>query len=137
MSDKTRTATCVCGAVTATTTGEPARVLTCSCLDCRRKSGSAFSVSTYWPEDRVALSGDTGSYRRDAQDGRTLTLRFCKSCGVSVYWHADFAKGQIGIGAGNFAAMDFAPPAWAYWTEQRPDWTLRLSEIPAKLRQER
>ncbi len=135
MSDTTRTARCVCGALTVTTTGEPDRVLTCSCLDCRRKSGSAFSVSTYWPPDQVTIQGDTKGYRRDAQDGRGLELRFCPTCGVSVYWLADFARGQIGIGGGNFEDCNFAVPTEAYWTEGRADWVHHLSDIPALQRQ--
>ena len=135
MTDITRIAQCLCGDLTVTTQGEPARVLTCSCLDCRRKSGSAFSVSTYWPEDRARVSGATRRFRRPSQGGRTLEYQFCPTCGVSLYWRADFAPGMIGIGSGNFEDSGFAVPSQAYWTEQRPDWVAHLSDIPALPRQ--
>lgn len=135
MSDKPRRAQCMCGAVTAECRGDPWRVMCCSCVDCRRKSGSAFSVSTYWDRDAVTLSGPTRTWRRPAQDGRSLTLYACPTCGVSLYWTADFAPGRIGIGAGNFDDCAFAVPGRAYWTEGRPDWVLDIGAVPALSRQ--
>ena len=135
MHDVERHAQCLCGAVTATTRGEPWRVLTCSCKDCRRKSGSAFSVSTYWEAVAVTLQGAVQTWRRDAQEGRSITYAFCPTCGVSLYWKADFAGDRIGIGAGNFDDCNFAVPGRAYWTEGRPDWALKLPAVPALERQ--
>lgn len=135
MSDTERHAQCMCGALSATTRGEPAHVMTCSCLDCRRKSGSAFSVSTYWPEDQVTLSGRAESWTRPAPGGRDLTYFFCPVCGVSLYWRAGFAADKIGIGGGNFDDCAFAAPRRAYWTEGRPDWVLKIADVPCLDRQ--
>lgn len=38
-----RNARCGCGGLTVTTRGEPLVVYACSCLNCQRESGSAFS----------------------------------------------------------------------------------------------
>ena len=135
MDDVVRRAECLCGAVVARTRGEPWRVMTCSCVDCRRKSGSAFSVSTYWPADAVTVSGEVRSWRRPSQEGRSLEYFLCPTCGVSLYWKADFARDHIGIGAGNFEDAGFAVPGRAYWTEGRPAWVERIAEIPALDRQ--
>ena len=48
---------------------------------------------------------------------------------------AAFAPASIGIGGGNFAAMDFADPGRAYWCEQRPDWAQKINEIKRLARQ--
>ena len=135
MSETTRVARCLCAELTVTTKGEPARVLICSCVDCRRKSGSAFAVSTYWPGTQVEIAGPSRQFGRPAQDGRTMEYEFCPTCGVSLYWRADFAPGAIGIGAGNFADSSFAVPTKAYWTEQRPDWVYDIKQIPTLDRQ--
>lgn len=135
MTEIIREAQCLCGAVRAETRGEPARVLTCSCIDCRRKSGSAFSVSTYWHEGAVTLTGETKTWKRAGQDGRMAEYFHCTNCGVSLYWRMDFAPNKIGIGGGNFDPCDFAVPEKAFWTEYRPDWVLNLQDIPKLTRQ--
>lgn len=135
MTDIIRHASCMCGALTAETRGEPAHVMTCSCVDCRRKSGSAFAVSTYWPEENVTLRGDARSWRRTTVTGKSLEYFFCPTCGVSLYWRADFAADKIGIGGGNFDDCSFAKPRRAYWVEGRPDWVLHLADVPTLDRQ--
>ncbi|MGJ8627827.1 MAG: GFA family protein [Sulfitobacter sp.] len=135
MQQMVRHAQCLCGAVTAETRGEPWRVMSCSCRDCRRKSGSAFSVSTYWAAEAVTLAGNFQTWQRPCPDGRTLTYYLCPTCGVSLYWKADFAGDRIGIGAGNFDDCNFAVPRKAFWTEGRPDWVHEIGQIPALKRQ--
>lgn len=135
MIETTRHAQCLCGDLKAETRGDPWRVMTCSCRDCRRKSGSAFSVSSYWEADAVTLSGDVRSWRRSSPDGRSLEYFFCPECGVSLYWKADFAGDRIGIGAGNFEDCNFAVPERAYWIEGRPNWVLDIGRIAALDRQ--
>jgi len=130
-----RTASCLCGQLTARTRGEPAHVLMCSCAACRAKSGSAFAVSTYWDAAQVMISGESRSWQRPAQEGRTLTYHFCPTCGVALYWRADFSPGHIGIGGGNFPDMEFARPTRAYWQEQCPDWVHHLDQIKRLARQ--
>ena len=39
----TRRAQCSCGQLAAICAGEPVRVSVCHCLECKRRSGSAFS----------------------------------------------------------------------------------------------
>lgn len=130
-----RTARCGCGGLRVETRGEPWRTMICSCADCRRKSGSAFLVSSYWPEDQVTVRGGSLAFRRDCQEGRTLENRFCPTCGVTVWWRVDFAPGRIGIAGGCFDEVDFPAPAKSYWTSQRPRWAAHLDAIPSLERQ--
>jgi hypothetical protein len=50
-----RTASCRCGQLTATTTGDPVRVSVCHCVDCQKRSGSAFAVQARWPAEQVRI----------------------------------------------------------------------------------
>ena len=50
-----RIAQCGCGALTATVTGDPVTVYGCSCVDCQRKSGSAFSYAAVFPSAGVTM----------------------------------------------------------------------------------
>jgi hypothetical protein len=44
-----RTACCRCKQLSATVTGDPVRVSVCHCLNCKKRSGSAFAVQARWP----------------------------------------------------------------------------------------
>ena len=57
MSD-VRTGGCLCGAVRYEVRGEPVHVGRCHCTDCRKESGSAFTVYGQWPADRFTVTGE-------------------------------------------------------------------------------
>lgn len=59
-----RTASCGGGNLTVTTIGEPSEVYACSCLNCQRESGSAFSYCAVYPEAAVSIAGDRRVWRR-------------------------------------------------------------------------
>ena len=54
----THTASCRCGQLPATVTGEPVRVSVCHCLDCQRRSGSAFAAQARFPAETVTIEGE-------------------------------------------------------------------------------
>ena len=58
----TRTASCRCGQLRATATGEPVRVSVCHCLDCKKRSGSAFAVQARWPKEQVDIEGRSKTF---------------------------------------------------------------------------
>jgi hypothetical protein len=53
-----RTASCGCGNLKVTARGEPSEVYVCSCLNCQRESGSAFSYGAIYPEAAVSIAGE-------------------------------------------------------------------------------
>src|SRR4029079_2397094 len=67
-----RTGGCLCGAVRYSVRGDPVHVARCHCADCRKESGSAFTVFAQWPVEAFEMSGAISSY-----DGRG----FCPRCG--------------------------------------------------------
>ena len=76
-----RSASCSCGQLTVTTTGEPVRISVCHCLACQRRTGSAFGVQARFPRDAVTSAGRGTRYERTADSGKTVTLTFCPDCG--------------------------------------------------------
>ena len=56
------TASCRCGQLRATVTGEPVRVSVCHCLNCKKRSGSAFAVQARWPAEQVTIEGRSSSF---------------------------------------------------------------------------
>lgn len=53
-----RIATCGSGSLRVTAWGEPADVYACSCADCQRKSGSAFTYAALYAESAVTIAGE-------------------------------------------------------------------------------
>jgi hypothetical protein len=125
-----RTATCCCRGLTATARGEPAHVYACSCVECQRGSGSAFSYGAIFPEDAVTVSGAQNVYKRDSDSGRLIESYFCPACGTTVYFRAEAMPGMIGISAGCFADQDFPRPERLYWASRRHHWLDLGEDIP-------
>ena len=120
--EKVRHASCECGAVTLTARGEPGAVVACHCEDCQKRTGSPFAVGAYYDLEQVNVAGDTTSYTRPAQDGRSLTQHFCKVCGGNVYYYAEKHAGGVGVPVGMFTDLDFPPPARSVWEQSKHDW---------------
>jgi hypothetical protein len=135
MTETLHHARCACGAVHLEAPGKPARSMLCSCADCRRKTGSAYNWSLYWPEAAIVVAGATRSFSRPAQGGRSIEMHLCPICGTSLWWRLDAFPGEIGVGGGVFDTDDLPPPTVAYWVEGRPDWAVDLAPIPARVRQ--
>jgi hypothetical protein len=104
------------------TTGEPAIVLACHCRECQRRTGAPFGVSAYFEQTQVWTEGPSTVYVRDGQEGRKLRLRFCPSCGTTVYWDADRFPGRIGIAVGAFTDPSFPPPTRSVYEETQHPW---------------
>ena len=114
MEARVRTGGCLCGAVRYSVRGEPAHVRRCHCANCRKESGSAFSVYAHWPVEAFELSGELSSY-----DGRG----FCPRCGSRLLDTADPDDTHVEIRIGS---LDEAPfelkPVDEIWVKRRESW---------------
>jgi hypothetical protein len=117
-----RIAQCGCGALTATVSGDPVTVYGCSCADCQRKSGSAFSYAAMFPSAAVTIAGERKTWRRNGDSGRWIDSIFCPTCGIAVGFHSEGMPGLTGLPAGCFADPDFLPPLRLYWASRRHRW---------------
>ncbi len=117
-----RTATCRCGQLSATVTGEPVRVSVCHCPVCQKRTGSAFSVQARWPAQQVIVEGRSSSWSRTADSGLTATYHFCAECGSTVHYITEHMPGLIAVPVGAFADPAFPAPAFSVWEERKHDW---------------
>ena len=67
-----RTASCRCGQLKATASGDPVRVSVCHCLACQKRTGSAFSTQARWPAECVEIEGESKHWTRTADSGSTV-----------------------------------------------------------------
>ena len=106
-----RHASCGCGQLRLTSEGEPVRISVCHCLECQRRTGSAFGVQARYPRDRVTkIEGRAAHFFRVADSGRRIDFRFCPDCGSTVYWEVEASPDLIAVAVGAFADPDFPPP---------------------------
>ena len=124
-----RTASCRCGQLKAIVTGDPVRVSVCHCLDCKKRSGSAFAVQARWPAERVRTEGQSKSWVNIADSGNRLTFHFCPDCGSDVHYEIEGKfDGLVAIPLGAFEDPYFTSPKFSVWEHRKCDWV----EIPGE-----
>jgi hypothetical protein len=106
-----RSGGCLCGAVRYTVRGEPFHVGRCHCGDCRKESGSAFTVYAQWPRDAFDLTGELATFA-----GRS----FCPRCGSRIVCLDDTAV-EVRIGSLDDAPFELRPEA-EIWVKRREPW---------------
>ena len=119
----TRTASCRCGQLRATASGEPLRVSVCHCLNCKKRSGSAFAVQARWPAEQVAIAGRSKTFEKVADSGNRATFHFCPDCGSDVHYEIDGKfDGLVAIPLGAFDDPFSLEPRVSVWEERKHGW---------------
>ena len=114
MEGEVRSGGCLCGAVRYSVRGEPLHVTRCHCADCRKESGSAFTVYAHWPVEAFELTGEISSFD---------TRGFCARCGSRLLDLSGLDDGIIEIRVGSLddAPFDLAPQT-EIWVKRRESW---------------
>lgn len=125
-----RIATCRCGQLTAVCEGEPVRVSACHCLECQKRSGSAFATQARWPEADVTMAGKSNKWERLADSGHRATYQFCPECGSTLAYVIEGWPGVVAIPVGAFADVDFPAPRFSVYEHRKHHWVeLRGNDI--------
>ena len=117
-----RTATCRCGQLRVECVGEPVRVSVCHCLECQKRSGSAFAAQARWPDEDVVVSGDFKTWTRAADSGHIATYRFCPECGSTVAYVIEGWEGVTAVPIGAFADPAFPAPRFSVYENRKHGW---------------
>jgi hypothetical protein len=122
MSD--REATCLCGELRLTVTGEPFAVSICHCLACKRGTGSAFGMQAGFRRGQVRVEGRHTDYSRvsDEADRKEHVLHFCPRCGSQVFYTEPAEPDLIVVSVGSFADPSFPPPTESGYDSRRHPW---------------
>ena len=111
MKNDVHTGGCLCRAVRFRVRGVPLRTGLCHCQDCRRTSGSAYSMFGVWDRAAYEGSGELATY-----SGRS----FCPTCGSRVV-HLSDAEAEVMLGSLDEAPTDLIP-SYELWTPRRERW---------------
>jgi hypothetical protein len=117
-----RTAKCCCGDCTITVEGEPAFNAICHCSSCKKRTGSAFGWSAYFPDDNVIeKTGALSAYSKEGENG--YDRYFCSRCGTTLYWKSfAFFADHTGIAGGCFAENPLPAPGLSAFEVNRCTW---------------
>ena len=119
----TREASCSCGQLRLVVEGEPVRISVCHCLECQKRTGSAFGVQARYAREQVqAIAGRSSSFERTGDSGSTARFHFCPDCGSTVFWDLASLPAFIAIAVGNFADPAFPPPTYSVYEARRHGW---------------
>jgi hypothetical protein len=123
-----RTAACRCGRLQVECRGDPIRVSACHCLECQRRTGSAFSVQARWPADRLRIIGGPRSWTRAGDSGARTTYLFCGQCGSTVACASTAWSGVTAVPVGALADPRFPPPRYSFFEATKHSWAAVLGE---------
>jgi len=125
-----RQATCCCGQLRVNSRGEPVRVSVCHCLQCKRRTGSAFGYSAHYPREQiVAIEGFSSKFTRKGDSGRDTTFHFCPQCGTTVYWEPGAHPERITVAVGAYADPEFQAPRHSVYETYKHTWV----DVPADI----
>lgn len=119
-----RLASCSCGQLTVTVTGEPIRISICHCLACQRRTGSVFGEQARFPRENAAISGVSTEYVRVGDEGTKARFRFCPRCGSTVFYDLEGLESVIAIPVGAFADPSFPPPRFSVYESRKHGWVV-------------
>jgi hypothetical protein len=98
----------------------------CNCLDCQRRTGSAFGIAAFFKQDKVHVNGTASCFSRTSESGYDFSFYFCPSCGGTVYWETTRKQGLVAGAAGAFADPNFPAPTQSVFEEHQHPW-LKIS----------
>lgn len=124
-----RTATCRCGQLSVACEGEPVRISVCHCLECKKRSGSAFAAQARWPNDQVTISGRSKQWSTVGESGGRATFNFCPDCGGGVYYGIDRMPGLTAVAIGAFADPDFPAPDYSVFENRKHHWVEIIGDM--------
>jgi len=114
-------ASCRCGQLRATATSEPVRVSVCHCLNCQKRSGSAFAAQVRFPAAQVTVIGEAKTFTATGDNG-AAHFHFCPDCGATVYFSNDSIPDTIAIALGAFDDPYFFVPNISVWEQRQHEW---------------
>lgn len=103
------------------------RVSICHCLECQRRTGSAFGVQARFARDRVRIDGRSTEYVRTSDEGDRRTFHFCPECGGTVYFMLDGET--IGVPVGVFDDPSFPAPVRSIYESRQHPWVTLPADI--------
>lgn len=106
-------------------------MLVCSCLDCRKATGTGHSGFAIMRKDDVTITGQTRGFDRIADSGSTVSRHSCPTCGTPIFGVTTRSPALVLLPVGLFAEPEWFAPSQAIFSRSHLDWdTLPEGAVP-------
>ena len=116
------TGQCLCGQVSYTVDADRLLTAVCHCKNCQRQSGSAYSILSIAPRDKLSVEGLLKTYQDTADSGAKLDRQFCPECGSAMFSVHPATPETIIIKAGTFDDTSWLKPVAHVWCSSAQSW---------------
>jgi hypothetical protein len=112
---------CLCGATRYKVSGDPLRVLYCHCDDCKKQTGSPYSIVASFEKEQVTFRNieRLKTHETVGDSGNQVERIFCGQCGSPIYSKVKALKDVILIKAGSFDDMSWLSPSAELYTKDK------------------
>ncbi len=121
---------CLCGNVTFTLTGQPARMGQCHCKDCQRATGTGHINNAFFKSEQFNVKGELKSFDTEADSGNVNRRYFCPECGSRIYNEITARPGIVGVHVGCADDNNWFAPDFVVYCSQRPEWDITTDKVP-------
>lgn len=118
---------CQCESLRFELDGKPLFTHACHCFNCRRRSGSAFGMSTIvLRSDLTVTSGELVS----RQISPRTTVYLCADCGTSIYSESVKFPSTYVMRGGVFDDPMIVEPGAHLWVKRKHPWIVLPADVP-------
>jgi hypothetical protein len=108
--------------------GEPAAISVCHCLECQKRTGSAFGAQVRYPTEQLRFWGEPQKFIRTGDTGASVTFSFCSNCATTLFWNPEKLPGQTTVALGAFADPSFVEKlSYSVFNTRRHTWVKKLA----------
>jgi len=113
---------CLCGAITYTSSAQPALTAFCHCRDCQKAGGGGYSVNVAVPSSSLEVLGSPRTFQTVGASGLPLARRFCDQCGSALFTDANAFAGLTFVKAGSLDDPSWIEPTLHIWCDSAQPW---------------
>ncbi len=125
----THTASCNCTQFQLSFDGERPPASLCHCLECQKRTGSAYGMQVRLKLERVRVTGESSTWQRTGDGGATITSHFCGMCGTTLYWTLDVLPDDVIVAVGAFADPTWPAPTFSVYEDRAYHWWVRPESV--------
>ena len=101
----------------------------CHCLNCKKRSGSAFAAQARWPAEQVTIEGRSQDFVKVADSGNRGHVPFLPGMRLDVHYEINGKfDGLVAIPLGAFDDPISFSRDFSVWEERKHDWVEILGD---------
>jgi hypothetical protein len=122
---------CLCGALRFSFREKPVAMRACWCRACQYHATGNASLSAFFRTATLEIRGESASYLRTADSGRTIRQRFCPTCATPLFADDPEQPGYMAVRVGSLDDREIGRAQSTIWTDEAPSWARIDADTPS------